>query len=96
MVPPSASSNRPMRSVRASVNAPFTWPNNSLSKGSLGQRAGVHRDQRTRGARRQRVQHLRDNFFAGAVLAGDQHVGIGRPNARDESAVPAAWTVRLR
>ena len=28
----SASSNRPARSVFASVNAPFTWPNSSLSK----------------------------------------------------------------
>ena len=32
IVPPSASSKRPILSVRASVNAPFTWPNSSLSK----------------------------------------------------------------
>ena len=31
-VPPSAISKRPTRSTLASVNAPFTWPNNSLSK----------------------------------------------------------------
>ena len=31
-MPPSASSNRPTRSVFASVNAPLTWPNSSLSK----------------------------------------------------------------
>ena len=31
-VPPSASSKRPTRSVLASVNAPRTWPNSSLSK----------------------------------------------------------------
>ncbi len=30
-VPPSASSNRPERSALASVKAPFTWPNISLS-----------------------------------------------------------------
>ena len=30
-MPPSASSNRPWRSCRASVKAPFTWPNISLS-----------------------------------------------------------------
>ena len=30
-VPPSASSNRPTRSARASVKAPRTWPNSSLS-----------------------------------------------------------------
>ncbi len=31
-VPPSAISKRPTRSVLASVKAPFTWPNSSLSK----------------------------------------------------------------
>ncbi len=31
-VPPSAISKRPTRSVFASVKAPFTWPNSSLSK----------------------------------------------------------------
>ena len=31
-MPPSASSKRPTRSVLASVKAPFTWPNSSLSK----------------------------------------------------------------
>ena len=31
-VPPSAISKRPTRSLLASVNAPFTWPNSSLSK----------------------------------------------------------------
>ena len=30
-MPPSASSKRPIRSALASVNAPFTWPNISLS-----------------------------------------------------------------
>ena len=32
IVPPWAYSNLPMRSVEASVNAPFTWPNSSLSR----------------------------------------------------------------
>ena len=31
-MPPSASSKRPARSALASVKAPFTWPNSSLSK----------------------------------------------------------------
>src|SRR5207253_1310749 len=31
MVPPSASSNRPSRRSAAPVNAPFSWPNSSLS-----------------------------------------------------------------
>jgi hypothetical protein len=31
IVPPSASSKRPMRVLLAPVNAPFSWPNSSLS-----------------------------------------------------------------
>ena len=27
------------------------------------------------------MQRLRDDFFAGPVLSGDDHVGIGRSNA---------------
>ena len=45
-VPPSASSKRPTRSVLASVKAPFTWPNSSLSNTPFGQAAGVDGDQR--------------------------------------------------
>ena len=53
-VPPSASSKRPTRSVLASVNAPFTWPNSSLSKTPFGQAAGVDRDEPLAGAARTR------------------------------------------
>src|SRR6478736_288288 len=35
-VPPSASSNRPLRVATAPVNAPFSWPNSSLSSRSAG------------------------------------------------------------
>ena len=35
-VPPSASSKRPARAVMAPVNAPFSWPNSSLSSRSAG------------------------------------------------------------
>ena len=42
IVPPSASSKRPMRSVRASVNAPFTWPKSSLSNKSFRQRTRIY------------------------------------------------------
>ena len=45
-VPSSASSKQPMRSMRASVNAPFTWPNSSLSAMPSDEPAGVHRHQR--------------------------------------------------
>ena len=39
MVPPSASSNLPRRSAAAPVNAPFSWPNSSLSISSVGMAA---------------------------------------------------------
>ena len=35
-VPPSANSKRPFLEVKAPVNAPFSWPNNSLSNNSAG------------------------------------------------------------
>ena len=77
-VPPSASSKRPTRSARASVNAPFTWPNSSLSNTPSDEPAHVDRDQRSRRARRGGVQPARHQLLAGAVLAGDEHVGVGR------------------
>ena len=46
--------------------------------------AGVHRHQRLAGARRDRVERLRDRALAGAVLAGDEHVRVRRPDARDQ------------
>jgi hypothetical protein len=30
------------------------------------------------------VKQLGDDFLAGAVLAGDKHVGVGRANLRDQ------------
>ena len=50
---------------------------------ALGQSAGVDGDQRTGGAQRNRMQRLRHQPFAGAVLAGDEHVGVGGAHARD-------------
>ena len=50
---------------------------------ALGQTAGIHRDQRARGAQRDRVQRLRDQSLAGAVFAGDEDVGVRRADARD-------------
>src|ERR1700733_14251406 len=51
-------------------------------KRSFRQGASVYGDQGTRGARGERMQRLSDNFLAGSVLAGDEHVGIRRSNAR--------------
>ena len=52
-------------------------------EGALGQRAGVDGDHGARGARRESVEGLRDDFFAGAVLAGDEHAGVGGSDAGD-------------
>ena len=89
-MPPSASSKRPTRSVFASVNAPFTWPNSSLSNTPSERPPSVHRDERPRRARRDRVEPPRDDLLAGAVLAGDQHVGVRRRDALDQLRAPAA------
>ncbi len=45
--------------------------------------ARVHRHQRLAAPLRERVQPRRDDFFAGAVLAGDEHSGIGRRDPLD-------------
>jgi len=50
----------------------------------LGKAAGVDGNHRSAGARGKSVQRLRHDFFAGAVLAGDQHVCVGRADAADE------------
>ena len=82
-VPPSASSKRPTRSVLASVNAPLTWPNSSLSK-TPSESPPVFTVTSGRAERGEtRVQRLRHHALAGAVLAGDEHVGVGRSDARD-------------
>ena len=82
-VPPSAISKRPTRSALASVKAPRTWPNSSLSKtpSETPPALTVTSGRAARG--RDRVQRLRDQALAGAVLAGDQDVGVGGADARD-------------
>jgi hypothetical protein len=77
-VPPFARSKKPMCWRSAPVKLPFSWPNSSLSI-SFGEMA----PQLT--ARKcsprppaQVVDGLRDDFLAGAALAGDQHRSAGR------------------
>ena len=53
-------------------------------EGALRQSAGVDGDQRHARARRSGVQQLGDNLLAGAVLAGDEHVGVGGADLRDQ------------
>ena len=83
-MPPSASSNRPTRSAaRVGERAAHVAEQLALEH-RLGDAAGIHRHHRPRRARRQRVNGLRDEPFARAVLAGDQHVRIGRRRPLDE------------
>ena len=90
-VPPSASSKQPVRSAFASVNAPFTWPNSSLSKTPSDEAARVDRDERPCRARATRAwSDARDDLLAGAVLAGDQHARVGRARRARRAPAPAA------
>ena len=76
-VPPWASSNWPSRRCSAPVNAPFSWPNSSLSSSVSGMAAQLTA---TNGWSRRGplvVDGARDQLLARAALAGDQH-GRGR------------------
>ena len=86
----SAALSRPMRSPAAPVKAPLTWPNSSDSNRVS---AVAPRSTETIGwlaAPRQAVDFARDDFLAGAVLAEDQDVGVGRRGALDQRRGPAA------
>jgi hypothetical protein len=50
----------------------------------LGEAAQIDREERAAGATRGGVQPLRHDLLAGAVLAADQHVGVGRRHARHQ------------
>ena len=68
----------------APVNAPFSWPNNSLSSSDLGQRGAVDGDARLVGAAAVAMNGARHQFLAGAALARDQHRGVPFRHAADE------------
>jgi hypothetical protein len=53
-------------------------------EGSFRQAAGVHRHQRHARAGRCGVQQLGHDLFAGAMFAGDEHVGVRRTHLRNE------------
>ena len=99
-MPPSASSKRPTRSLLASVKAPRTWPNSSLSNTPSETppefTTTIGRDARLD----TRVQRARDDALAGAVLAGDEHVRVRGPDALDDlqhrAASPADSAIELR
>ena len=53
-------------------------------EGAFRQPAGIDGHQRHARARRSGVQQLGDDLFAGAVFAGDEHVGVGGANLGDQ------------
>ena len=81
-MPPLACSKRPGLSATAPVNAPRTWPNNSDSISSSGNRRAVHFDERAALAPAGVMNRARHQFLAGAVLAENQHAAVGRRRQR--------------
>ncbi len=51
---------------------------------AFGEAAHIHRDERFAGTRRGGVQGPRDEPFAASVLAGDEHIGLRRPNTTNQ------------
>ena len=82
-VPPSACSNLPMRLRSAPVNAPFSWPNSSLSRSDSGIAAQLIARNGFVGAGGVLVDRAGDEFLAGAALAEDQHRHVLRGDAAD-------------
>jgi len=51
-------------------------------EGAVRKRAGIDCDQHAGGTGRKAMEQLRHHFFAGPVLTGDEHIGVGRTYAR--------------
>ena len=84
-MPPSAASNRPGLAAIAPVNAPFSWPNSSLSSSVSVSAAQLSAHERA-GARGERlVDALGEHLLADAGLAEDEHARSG-PSRRARPA----------
>ena len=81
-MPPSAVSKSPRFCCRASVNAPRSWPNSSLSSSCSGSAEQVMLTNGAAGAVAVVVDRLGGQVLAGAGLAGQQH---GRGRARGDA-----------
>ena len=77
-MPPVASTNAPLRSRSAPVNAPRTWPNRceSIRLSAIALQSTTTNGPRARGERV--VDRARRELLAGARLALDQHGRVGR------------------
>ena len=81
-----ACSNLPIRWRSAPVNAPFSWPNSSLSSSASGMAAQLIARNGRSARLRVLVDGAGDQFLAGAALAEDQHVHVLRGDAADRLA----------
>ena len=81
----SASTKRPARALVAPVNAPFTWPNSSLSSSASGSAAQLTATKGAAGARARRVDGAREGGLPGARLAHEEHRRRGVGHARATS-----------
>ena len=75
-MPPSAASNSPARWSTAPVNAPFSWPNSSLSSSVSGSAPQLTDTNGARGAARFAVDRAGHQLLAGAALAVHQHRAV--------------------
>ena len=85
-VPPEASSNLPGRDSWASVKAPFSCPNNSLSSSVSVNGRAVDGDKRLVAPMAEVMDRLGDHLLAGAVFAQDQHRQVGVGHAANRRA----------
>jgi hypothetical protein len=84
MVPPSQSSNLPIRWPVAPVKEPFSWPKSSLSirlSGMAAQLTAMKGLARTVAVL---PDGARDQLLAGAALAGDHHRHVARGHLADD------------
>ena len=74
-VPPLATSNRPRFAAMAEVKAPLTWPKSVDSSRSTGTAPVLMATNGLIAAGRGQVNSFRDQLFAGAAFAVDEHGG---------------------
>jgi hypothetical protein len=90
-VPPSAISNRPMRSVLASVKGALDVAEQLALEHALRQAARVHAQERARGARRRRAWRASRDAALARPLSPVRRTSRRRAPRGRPSPAPAAW-----
>ncbi len=80
----SAALSRPDPVARGAGEGAFGMAEQLGFEQGLGGRAEVDRDQRLAAPARQAMDFAGDDFLAGAILAEDQDIGVGRRRALDQ------------